>query len=125
MKKLFTEFPQLEQIGSTIVFPSHDIRLHNNSINLIIDIYYNEIGHPKYVHDKFGANAIEDFRIALIREIIAKNKTQEIWFITPDAYAIKHSGNNCDAFVLDFCGLKSNICKKTIEIKTVCPSSRE
>jgi hypothetical protein len=90
-----------------------------------IDIYYNEGGHPKYVHDEFGALAIDDFRSVVINEIAKRNSTNKIWRASTDAFAVMHKDSNCGSFTVDFKGIKHDILKKTIQLNLCGGNERE
>ena len=83
------------------------------------DIYYNDHGHPKYVHDEFGGEAVSDFVYLLMNEIINKTNAKEIYRVATAAFAIEHENNNAGAFTFNYKGLKHNILKKTILIQQV------
>ena len=34
-----------------------------------IDVYFNSIGHPKHIHDEYGAEGVYEFRTNLVNEI--------------------------------------------------------
>lgn len=83
------------------------------------DIYYNDHGHPKCVHDAFGGDAVDDFVYLLMNEIINKTNAKEIYRVDCAAFAIEHEYNNVSAFTFNYKGLKHNILKKTIIIQQV------
>jgi hypothetical protein len=92
--------------------------LYDDLEEIKIDIFYNESGHPKQIHDAFGASAINDFRLAIINEILSRNFENEIWKISSDSFAIVHKCSNCDSFTIYFRGIKQTILKKTVLLKT-------
>ena len=92
--------------------------LYKHISEMEVDIFYNDHGHPKHVHDAFGALAINEFRLAVINEICKRNSTDEIWRVTSDGFAILSKDSNCASFTLDFRGIKHTILKKTIKIST-------
>ena len=99
-------------------FPANiwDKMLYEGVNEIRIDIYYNDHGHPKLVHDAFGASAINEFRLAVINEILKRNATDEIWRVSGDAFAIVSKDSNCTSFALEFKGIEHIIRKKTIRI---------
>lgn len=86
----------------------------------ILDIYYNENGYPKYIHDLYGIAAIEDFREDLVNEILKRNNYSGIVSrITSDSWAIEHREGNCVSFIFKFRSLENKILKKTVMIEVV------
>ena len=79
-----------------------DELLFNNKNEYLLDIYYNETGHPKYVHDYYGAKEIENFRLTLINKICELNNTNSIWRISANGFAILSKESNCDSFILEY-----------------------
>jgi hypothetical protein len=97
-----------------------DKMLYEGLTEVKIDVFYNEFGHPKLIHDTFGASVINDFRLAVVNEILSQNSASEIWRISSDSFAIIHKDSNCDSFLIDFRGIKHKILKKTILLRTSC-----
>jgi len=81
-----------------------------------IDVYFNENGFPKKIHDSFGSNAVEEFRITLINEIKNRNSANSIWRISSDAFAIPIDDKNCSDFEFEFKGIKHKILKKSFKL---------
>lgn len=107
-----------EQLDSLISpNPLWNIVLYKDEM-IKIDIYYNSIGHPKYIHDEFGSEGILEFRIMLVKEILARNKAcHEVWRVSSDAFAILHSTENCDEFELKYKNLTNKILKRTFVMR--------
>jgi len=97
-------------------FQIWDKILYGKLQSIMLDIFYNEDGHPKHIHDAFGASAINEFRLAMVNEILSRNSTDDIFRISGDAFAIAAKDTNCDSFVMYFRGIKQQILKKTILI---------
>ena len=112
MKKIHDEIElsHIENIGWKII--------DENTKELKLDIYYNSHGYPKYVHDSFGENEVNKFRIFIVNEILNKNSVENIWRVSSDAFAIAYNELNCNSFKIDYKGIEHNILKKTIIIKT-------
>jgi hypothetical protein len=81
-----------------------------------IDVYYNSHGHPRFIHDAFGAEEIDKFRLVVINEILERNSTDVIWRMHGDAFAISHKDSNCASFKVNYRGIEHDILKKTIQI---------
>ncbi|HCL56335.1 MAG TPA: hypothetical protein DHW82_04925 [Spirochaetia bacterium] len=92
--------------------------LYYDTNEIKIDVFYNSNGYPKYIHNEFGAEDVNKFRINLIEEIKKKNNTKDIWRLSSDAFAIIHDLNNCEDFDFEYKGIKQKILKKMILIKT-------
>jgi hypothetical protein len=90
--------------------------LYDGVKEIKIDIFYNAEGHPKQIHDSFGASAIDEFRLAVINEVLERNSADEIWRISHDGFAITSKESNCASFTVEFRGIKQTILKKTIKI---------
>ena len=84
----------------------------NNNIEL--DIYYNENGHPIELHDKFGANEVNNFRKILIDEIRKRNNCSDVARVASDAFAITYNEKNCKSFEIIYKEIKFTILKKHI-----------
>lgn len=84
-----------------------------------IDVYYNDHGHPKYIHDEYGALAVEEFEDMLIDEIKARNNPKKISSVGWDAFAIESKEKNSDGFEFYYKDIKCNIKKKTFEIREI------
>jgi len=96
--------------------------LFENQEGIILDVYYNDHGHPKYLHDLIGGSkAIELFTESLFGEIIQRNNPDKIWKVSGFGYAIEHNIYNCPEFTLDIKGIKHRILKITIEINKKYP----
>lgn len=80
------------------------------------DIYFNDHGHPKYVHDEFGGLETTKFVCELMDYIQAKNSANEILRAGFAAFAIPHSEKNCGEFIFDYRGIKHTILKRTYSI---------
>ena len=93
--------------------------LYNNKNNIKLDIYYCENGFPKDIHDNYGADAINEFRIKLIEKIKENNNCNDIWRISSDAFAILYNKNNCGYFIFKYKKKKIKILKKTIQLKVI------
>jgi hypothetical protein len=81
-----------------------------------LDIYHNSTGYPAKIHDKYGAAAVPDYRLALVREISRMNITDDIWWFDSDAFAIISKPSNCNSFDLVYRELTLKILKKTVTI---------
>lgn len=80
----------------------------------LLDVYYLEGGHPKMVHDKYGAAAIDEFRDIYINKILNENKCKDIWRLTSDSYAILHKESNIPEFTIQYKELNYSIKKKKV-----------
>jgi len=100
-------------------FPENilDKMIYENIQEFILDIYYNEKGYPANMHDLYGANEVNDFRLSLINEICKNNNTDNIWQISSVAFAIESKCSNIGNFEFKYKGIIANILKKTIMIK--------
>ena len=96
-----------------------DKMIYKNINEFKLDIYYNEGGYPSIIHCLYGANAVPDFKLALVNEILARNNTDDIWCVWFVEFAIISKASNCDGFEMDYRGHKFNILKKTIEINSI------
>ena len=96
--------------------------LFENQKGIILDIYYNDHGHPKFLHDLIGGSkAVELLTESLLGEIRRRNNPDKIWRVSGFGYAIQHSRHNCPEFTLDLKGIKHRILKITIEINKKYP----
>jgi hypothetical protein len=86
--------------------------LYENMKEIKIDIFYNSHGHPKFIHDAFGAAEIDKFRLAVINEILERNSVGEIWRMHSDAFAILSKDSNCASFKMNYRGIEHVILKK-------------
>ncbi len=99
-------------------FPVHvwEQILYKGLNNITIDIYYTEGGFPKEIHDEFGIESVELFRLMLVEMINYKNNCNDIWRVSSDGFAIKHKNDNCSQFEFVFKNKHIMILKKTVTI---------
>ena len=91
--------------------------LYENVSEIEIDIYFCKGGYPRQIGDSFGSEAVNEFRLILVNEILLKNNTDDIWRVSSDAFAIFSKCSNCTGFSIDFRGINVDIAKKTLLIK--------
>jgi len=103
-----------------LAFPVHvwEHILYEGLKDITIDIYYTEDGFPKEIHEEFGAESVDSFRLMLIEELKSKNSCNDVWRITSDGFAVKHKHDNCSQFELAFKDKQFKILKKTVTISS-------
>lgn len=104
--------------GAIIGFTHYDSFLKKilseDESNEIYDVYYNNYGHPKELHDKFGGNSVKDFANQLASTIKSLTKANDVYDAATFGFAVKHNDDNADGFLLCYGGIKHYIQKKII-----------
>ncbi len=95
------------------IFGIIDELLFQGRNSIALDVYYNEEGHPKKIHDEFGGSEAAKLAEVIKREIQDRNSPQRIWQVSGYGFGIEHSSTNCGEFILEYKGVKNNILKKT------------
>ncbi|WLE97268.1 MAG: hypothetical protein QTN59_00240 [Candidatus Electrothrix communis] len=103
-----------------VSFPVHvwEQILYEGLKEIVIDVYYTEGGFPKEIHDEFGTESVESFRVMLVEMIKSKNNCNDIWRLSSDGFAVKHKSGNCSRFELVYKNIQIKILKKTVTIST-------
>lgn len=87
--------------------------LNNKSFDL-----YCYPGHPKYIHDEYGAAAVGEFYNLIIGELEKYNS--EVYRASTAVFAIPHDENNPPSLSVTFKSKNYTLPKRTVTINNVC-----
>ena len=94
-----------------------DNLLYDSRDSFEFDVYYTSEGHPRAIHDKFGASEIQLFSDELRKEIKKRNSAEKTWQFSAFGYGVESIQGNCGSFEMEYRGMVIPILMKTIEFK--------
>ncbi len=103
------DFEHITGLGHLISFSD----LNNTSFDL-----YCYPGHPKYIHDKYGALAVGEFYNLIISELEKYNS--EVYRAGTAVFAIPHDEKNPPLLSINYRAKIYTLPKRTVTVNNVC-----